>query len=50
MLSDRNGQQDTLISAVEKRIASMLSAAEDAITSLKHELKTKLLKLPKKAS
>ena len=28
----------------------MLSAAEDAITSLKHELKAKLFKLPKKVS
>lgn len=36
--------------AVEERIASIMSAAEDAILSLKNDLKTKIVRLPKAVS
>jgi len=36
--------------AVEERIASIMSAAEDAIVSLKNDLKTKIVRLPRAVS
>jgi hypothetical protein len=36
--------------AVEERIATIMSAAEDAIVSLKNDLKTKIVRLPKAVS
>jgi hypothetical protein len=39
-----------MLAAVEERIATIMSAAEDAIVSLKNDLKTKIVRLPKAVS